>query len=262
MGIMIKSTNMNERVKEEIENLNIDTEITEKARYFCSFVGWGRSGHTIIAQLLNKHPNIYMKNEFNFWKFNDENIDETIIYNFILKKTMNKKQRHGNPLVIGGKKGGGVARSIYDSFKSFDYFFNNTIKKPIKWIHIQRNPYDTISRTYIQQTEVRKNNVTPEDIIKGYFDRANSVQYIKDNYECLTIKQEHILNDPLKYFEKLCNYLNVDADKTFLNHCQKVLWSNPRKTRYSVDWWTDNRIELVKENINRFDFMKDYSFDN
>lgn len=66
------------------------------------------------------------------------------------------------------------------------------------------------------------------------------------------------LKNTKKEIKKLCQHLNIEVYEEYLNHCRKIVWRNPRKTRFSVDWWDENRIKKVKNKMKKYDFMDGY----
>jgi len=249
--------------------MGVGNKRIDKVNYYLAFIGWGRSGNSLAAALLDFHPNIYVKNEFTAIQKRFTNQDQ--ILRWILKrielKTQNRQQAWGGfthtpfkgmtsgvPLVIGGKKGGGTSNSLMKNPESFYRIYNDVIKIPVKWIHIQRNPYDNI-------TTFTKHNWKPDGAIDIYFKQAVSVQKVFDEErDCITVRLEDLVKNTEKEVKRMCNHLDIKPSKKYLQHCRNVVWNKPRKTRKSVNWWNEKRIKLVEEKMKEFKFMEGYTF--
>jgi hypothetical protein len=249
---------------------------------YVSFIGWGRSGNSLIGALLDFHPNIFIKNEF--FPMQEKFKTQEQIFETILEKIERKRKKRGQgwgsfrhspfsdmykgpPIVVGGKKGGKTSNDLHEDTlelsqdgkniiisgnkKQFDRAYDEIIKVPVKWIHVQRNPYDNI-------TTMRKKGkwTTPEDAIKLYFWQAQSVEKILKERDCISIRLEDVIQNTEKEVEKMCNHLEIPVYNKYLNHCRKVVWKEPRRTRHSVKWWTPEKIEQVKEEMKKYNFME------
>jgi len=249
--------------------MGIKDKPIDKIKYYLAFIGWGRSGNSLTAALLDFHPNIYIKNEFT--PIQKRFTDQDQILKWILfkidQKTKGRNQSWGGfdhgkfkgmtsgiPLVIGGKKGGGTSNSLMKQPDEFYRVFDDVIKLPVKWIHVQRNPYDNI-------TTFTKHNWKPDGAIDIYFKQAESVQKVFDeNRDCITVRLEDIVKNTKKEVQRMCDHLEIETTPAYLKHCRKVVWNKPRKTRNSVSWWNEKRINKVKDQMKRFEFMEGYNF--
>jgi hypothetical protein len=243
----------------------------DKIKYYISFVGWGRSGNSLVAALLDFHPNIYIKNEFVTWQKRFETQEQ--IFKAIIErrkfKTIDKGGRaqawggfqhsrfkdmeKGDVLVVGGKKGGGTSDVLINNPKLFEKFYDGIIKIPVKWVHIQRNPYDNI-------TTFTKHNRKPDSAIDIYFLQAESVEKVLKERDCITVRLEDVVSNPKVEIKRLCEHLEVDTYHEYLKHCKNIVWESERKTRYTVNWWNEKRIKRVKREMKKYDFMNGYRY--
>jgi len=240
----------------------------DKIKYYCCFIGWGRSGNSLVGALLNFHPNIYIKNEF--MTVRDDCKTEEEIIDLLLNKIHRREKIKGKiqnwggfqhkqfnikrdiPLVVGGKKGGRTSNDMIESPELFDNIFNNIIKLPVKWIHVQRNPYDNIS-SFVK--------VSKDDAIDMYFKHAQSVQKVLSEREYITIHVEDLCKNTESVMKRLCEYYEVPIVNGYLKHCREVVWNNSRITRHNVKWWNKERIDRVKKLMKQYDFMRGYSYE-
>ena len=140
---------------------------------FVFFVGYSRSGHSIVASLLDAHPNIIIAHEYNLfrkWKGSMYQ-NRSFLYNELYQNSYNNaekgwrssiKNQKGytlavedswqgsfDKLLVIGEKSGAVTSQTYDNdpqlFMQALEQLRHTVCVPIKVIHVIRNPYDIIS---------------------------------------------------------------------------------------------------------------------
>lgn len=240
---------------------------TDKIKYYCCFIGWGRSGNSLVGALLNFHPNVYIKNEFMTVRAdckNQKQIIDLLLSKIKKKEDKGRPQMWGGflheqirlkrdvPLVVGGKKGGKTSNDMIDQPVLFNKIFNDIIKLPVKWVHVQRNPYDNIS-------SFRK--IEKDAAIDLYFKHTTSVKRILEDKDVITIHLEDLCKNTKDVMRRLCEFYEVPIIKDHLDHCERVTWNFPRVTRHNVKWWNKERIERVKNSMEQYDFMRGYSFE-
>ena len=145
------------------------------------FVGFGKTGHSILGSLLDAHPDIIIAHEYGFLRhitkafvsrpnwvlllFNKlyANSRRTVLRGW-RRPSMNEKGytlglggsswqgRFRQLKVIGDKSGGLTAKIHYLDTTRCKYFvegLNRTLGVPVKSIRVLRNPYDTIATTLL-----------------------------------------------------------------------------------------------------------------
>ena len=141
---------------------------------FVFFVGYPRSGHSIIGSFMDSHPNMIIGHEYPLFKKianRRKSISKNDIFNSLYKSSYielvsgwrgKKNLSKGYSLaidgmwqavfdklkVIGNKQGGGTAqfyRKYPDSFLSAMDYLATTIDIPIYLVHVVRNPFDMIA---------------------------------------------------------------------------------------------------------------------
>lgn len=159
---------------------------------FVFFVGYARSGHSIVASMLDAHPNVVIAHEyalFTKWSHNPSiyNSNKTSLFNALYNSSRYSAHvglRHGEThvrkkgysleipgwfqgsyqggiSVIGDKAGGMTAQVYRNSKKGFELVYKQiqrTTKIPLHAIHVIRNPYDNIA-TMLLYNQHAKNKV-------------------------------------------------------------------------------------------------------
>ena len=242
---------------------------------FCLFLGYPRSGHSLIGALLNAHPMVAMSHESAALKYVYLGFSRNQIYDLILKKASlsperklggytyfvpNQSQGQIKKLkVIGDKQGEGTVLRIAESDRYIERL-RQILNIKIKFIHIVRNPYDNIA-TISRKTP--KLGFDIERSIEHYFYLCKVISDFKftlDDEELIEFKQENFIDEPKVFLKSICDFLGIEASKKYLDDCQKIVYKSPNKSRYQVSW-TPQLIDLVADNIQKFSFLQGYSYD-
>lgn len=140
---------------------------------FVFFIGYPRSGHSIIGSFMDSHPNMIIAHEYPLFKIlSDFKMPKEMIFNSLYRNSYDQllsgsrgKENLGkkgysltvNKLwqatfkklkVIGNKHGGTVVQFFRQhprAFLSILRYLKRTIEVPIYVIHVVRNPFDMIA---------------------------------------------------------------------------------------------------------------------
>ncbi len=168
----------------------IDQDSIKNIRNFVFFIGYPRSGHSIIASFLDAHPHMIVAHEysvFSKWpQFKNEHLTNTkeMLFNELTNsshweslegersgKYVNKGYSldtsspwHGKCdqflEVIGDKRAGGTCEEYLNNPEEFERNykdFMSTIQLPIRVVHVVRNPYDLIATSLLYEVARLKN---------------------------------------------------------------------------------------------------------
>ncbi len=76
----------------------------------------------------------------------------------------------------------------------------------------------------------------------------------------LDIRNENFVTDPKKEIVRICNFLGLEnIDEQYLNDCASIVFASPKKTRNQINWKPEF-IEMVQKQIDKYEFLKGYSF--
>lgn len=263
-------------------------EIFNKIDKYCMFIGYPRSGHTLVGSLLDAHPEMVIAQELDALRFLKKDYGKRQIYSLILQNSQkftetgrncagysyivpNQWQGKFDKLkIIGDKKGAGSTKLLGDNPELLNTL-QKTINVPIKFIHVTRNPYDNISTLYKNKCRIEqeKNNkiktgIDLESSIKYYFNLCQTIKELKLKIEqnnLLDLKHELVIDKPQDALKKSCDFLGIEVNDKYLNDCASIVFKSHSKTRNSIEWTSEN-IELVKQKISEFDFLQEYSYEN
>lgn len=248
---------------------------------YCMFIGYQRSGHSLIGALIDAHPETSMGMEVDILNLVDLGYNKNQIFyclannSVIFKKVLkniwtgydysvpNQYQgRHMNLKVIGDKKGG---KSTLRLGENLDLYINlgKTVGCKIKLLHIIRNPFDNISSMIIKNI---KDNTSPSKNdflirLNKYFIKAeiNLRLLNRKDMDILTIYHEDFIKNPEKHLIQILNFLGLSVNDNYIKDCASIVYKSPHKSRYEIDW-PEDLIKMVQEKINKNTFLKRYSY--
>ena len=203
----------------------LSPEVVSGMKKFVFFVGYPRSGHSIVGSILDAHPNIVISHEFTLMRreslFNEpptQNWTSDLFnmlyqhsYLDVFNGTRNKyRTEKGYALyieglwqgrydgfvdVIGDKSGGATsAQFLYDQL-SFEYNYKQLVARlpvPIKVVHVIRNPYDMISTETIYATASKYEFAIAKKIFTLHKNRIKMPKFV--NETMLSNKIKFIFN--------------------------------------------------------------------
>lgn len=255
-----------------------------KLESFCLFIGYPRSGHSLIASLLDAHPNMLIGMEWCVMshllqKYHQKQIFYSIWKNSVYFKTKkdntwtgysykvpNSWQGNFNQLkVIGDKKGGRTTLFIKD-YPNLLPKLEKTVSVKVKLIHVIRNPFDIITTMTIRSHQ-RKNlklPPTPSDLlpfINGFFTRADVILNLKtqDKYKIYDLYNEQFINNPKAELKLLIKYLGLPSEEEYINNCCSIVYTEPHLSRKKVEW-TNDLIHFVEQKLLDYPFLSHYRF--
>lgn len=271
----IKAKQINDHFQYYFYELFKHKDLFQSVEKYCMFVGYPRSGHSLVGSLLDANANIVMANELNALELFKKGVPKRKIYYYLLQNSQkNAKQgrqqtgysyevpnqwqgKFKNIKVIGDKKGGVSSRIIRDCPKILDILLNE-IDIPVKFIHVTRNPYDNIT------TIVTHKKIDLEYGINSYFNKCEAVSYLKKQIgknDILDVSHESLINEPKIVLSQICNFLGLDATNNYLNDCASIIFKSPNQTRFNYQW-NNKWIEQVKRQIDQYEFLQGYSYDH
>jgi hypothetical protein len=251
---------------------------------FVMFIGYPRSGHSLIAALLDAHPNIVMGMEWgvlshikmgynkyqifyslvrNSRSFNRRKKNVWTDYSYQVSEMWQGKFKNIN--VIGDKLGGRTSIMIMDNPELLNQL-ERVMNKSIKLIHVIRNPFDTITtmakRSFEKKgTTADLNSMDLSPFIKSYFDRVKTISSLKldKRIGIYDLYHEDFINRSGEILKDLLFYLGVKDHKDYIEKCSEILYDTPHKSRLLVKW-PDELIHFVQKNINKYEFLRRYSY--
>jgi hypothetical protein len=257
------------------------------------FIGFGRSGHSIVGQIINAHPNALIADEAPIFEElgRSPSLEETIDYlkerdrafalrwfnkdspihrSAPLSRLFRPRGKRRNfrfpglyqgfvklPSVIGNSKAGYTSRHIAqdpDLIPSYE----ESVGMPTKFVCIMRNPFDMIA------SGMRRRQASFDDICSNFEEMSDYVDRSLANLAdrpVLMLRQEDFLTDPSAGIERLFSFLELPAATEFTEIVTQRLFTAPQKSRYGMPEVEANRAR-VEALIARHAFFEGYSYDS
>jgi len=249
-------------------------ELFQCIETYCMFIGYPRSGHSLVGSLLDAHPNIIIAHELNTLKYLLSGFSKNQIFYLLLKNSRefikagrrwsgyNYKvphQFHGTYKklrILGDKKGLGSTQ-ILRSYPKLLEQLRKSFKINLRFFHVVRNPYDNIS------TISKRHKMDLEESIEFYFSLCETIEDVKKQLpedELFEFRHESFIYNPQKLLREICFFLGVDAPEDYLTDCASIVFRSTHKTRKNL-LWNGELIIKVKEKMKHFPFLEGYSYE-
>lgn len=242
---------------------------------YCTFIGYPRSGHSIMGSLLDAHPNVLIAHELDALRFLEAGFSERQLYYLLLENSRlftqhGRKwgtysyavpgQRQGEFTqlkVIGDNKGGRTTTRIGRDWQLLAKL-RDTVRLKHRFVHVIRNPFDNIATLAMRQTG--------GDIVRAieqYFFMCHTNQRLRRELgsHVLDFHHEDFLRAPASWLRRLCEFVGVVGDEHYLNACSEIVYRIPHKSRYEVAWPRGTR-EVIEREKEKYEFLRSYSFDD
>jgi len=246
----------------------------QKIGTYCMFIGYPRSGHTLIGSLLDAHPEIIVAQELGVLKYLLAGFNKWQIYYLLIRNSRRFTDdgrawasytynvpgqwqgKYRELRVAGDKQGGGAVLRLTARPWLFERLMQ-TMGEDIRFFHVIRNPYDNIT------TIAQKNRLTVDQAIDYYFSLCETVQRHREKIpgdKIFEIRHEDFVQSPRKNLKGMCDFLDVGASEDYLNDCAGIVFPSPKKTRQKGKWDRE-RIGAVKTRMREFPYLDGYLFD-
>ena len=246
------------------------------------FIGYPRSGHSLVGSLLDAHPNVTIAHELDVLLLVEKGYKRNQLFQLMVENSQRQGQkgrantgysyevegqwqgRFQDLKVIGDKKGGRTTRYLAgESNYQLLHRLAQLTGCTLKFIHVVRHPMDNIS-TMVRRTMVRKKPEQLEEVVKKktqvYLNKLESNARLRASgtFQVLDLSLESLISQPKHELKRLCDFLHLEASKNYLDNCATIIWPQPNKSRDKVDFWTAENRQALRESIQAYDFMEKY----
>jgi hypothetical protein len=245
---------------------------------YCGFVGYPRSGHTLVAALLNAHPEIVLANELGALDWLSKGFGRLQICSLILARDRAFSRtgyeflgyRYAVPgqwqgrfrrLRVVGDKDGARDNTILGRHPELLERLGRVMRARVRILHVVRNPYDTLA-TFLKRDKAVGGSATVEEALGlavRALETAEGILRRLPAEHALTVRHEAFVRDPRQGLRQICAFLGVEAPADYLEACASIVFDSPRKTREGVQW-SPEQIEFIQNKmIARFDCLAGYA---
>jgi Sulfotransferase family len=242
---------------------------------FCFFVGYARSGHTLVATLLDAHSEMVIAHELDVARFVRHGFRRSQLVSLILQRDQQfgeigrtwsgyqyevPGQHQGSfkrLRVIGDKRARASALQIAARPRLLERI-RQVVKVPITVVHVTRNPFDNIA------TEARRHKMSLSKATEWYEQICRAVSVVRpmlDASELVDLRYEDFATNTAPALTGLCRALGVGHDPAYLEACAGIVWPSTKRTRDAAEWSDDDR-RGVERVIETYDVLGSYTFDD
>ena len=241
---------------------------------FCFFIGYSRSGHTLVGTTLNAHPEVVISHELDAVRYIRHGFRRSQLFSLILQRdqhfgTMGRQwsgyayeipgQFQGTferLRVIGDKRARSSVLQTAQDPRLLDRL-RREVRAPIRVIHVTRNPFDNIA------TEARRHKMSLDRATAWYEEICVAVEQVRprlDPSELLDIRYETFAADPRGSLAEICRFIGVEPGPSYLDACAGIVWPNTNRTRDATTWSVDER-RSVERLIETYPVLETYTFE-
>lgn len=241
---------------------------------FCLFIGYPRSGHSLVGAFLNAHPQAVISHELNAPILIQGGCTRNELYSRIVSRaqwfnmrgnTSNYRYQVPNQWqgrfqslkVIGDKRGGAVTRCLADD-PDFLQKVRKLVGSSTRFIHVVRNPFDNISAISIAEGWTLKRSI---DYYFFHCRTTDRLDQFCEEQEVITIHHEALIRDPSTTLTKLCLFLGLSPEANYIEDCSRIVYESPTFTRRKITW-PESSIRETETRLRAYPFLENYTFDD
>ncbi len=239
---------------------------------FCLFVGYPRSGHSLVGSLLDAHPDVAISHELHVLRylrygFGRDQLLALILENAEQNAAAGRVQtgygyavpgmwqgRVRRLRVAGDKRGGTTVRKLVAQPERLETL-RERMGVPLLLIHVVRNPFDSIARMALASP-----HRAPRELSDHYFRMADGVARLRESESVRDVYHEAMIESPREELVALCDFLGAPAPDDYLDACAKIVWTRPQQTRREFAWPAGLR-EHIASRLGDYPFFARYSFE-
>ncbi len=242
---------------------------------FCFFIGYARSGHTLVSTLLNAHPEVVIAHELDAARFVRHGFRRSQLFSLLLQRDQQFGEngrtwsgyqyevpgqfqgRFERLRVIGDKRARATVLQIAQQPRLLERV-RRVVRVPIRVVHVTRNPFDNIA------TEARRHNMSLSQATAWYEQICRAVSVVRpllDPSELVDLRYEDFVGDTARSLESLAGFVGVRPEQAYLEACAGIVWPSTNRSRDSVDWSEAER-RGVERLIETYDVLGSYTFDS
>jgi hypothetical protein len=240
-------------------------------RAYCMFIGYPRSGHSLVGSLLDAHPRAVVAHELDALGLVARGWGRSGLFEAIVahdgRFTSAGRQWHGYDYrvpgqwqgrfevieVIGDKKGGGSTLHLMRDPGLLDEL-RRIVGVPLRLVHHVRNPYDNIA------TMARAAQEPLSAAVSRYLGLCSTVRAVLDRCdatEVVSMRHETLVAQPRDELRRVGELLGLSTTPDYLDDCASIVFPDARQTRDDAEW-TPELGERVGLAIAEYPFLSGY----
>jgi len=242
---------------------------------YCMFIGYPRSGHSLVGSLLDAHPDMVIAHELDALGFVQNGFRRQQLYALIMNNSgeiaakgreqtgysyeiPNQWQGRFRDLKVIGDKRGVTSMARLQRRPQLLDTLQRVVRDPVRFVHVVRNPFDNIS------TMSKRRDFTPQQAADIYFGLSRTVASVKARVgdgHVIDVRHESVIADPKGALKEMCAFLGVTPSDDYLEDCASIVYASPHRSRHEAPW-TPELIADVKRRMEPFAFLEGYGWDD
>ncbi len=247
---------------------------------FCLFIGYTRSGHSLLGSLLDAHPDVAIARGTNVLKIVAAGgSDRPDLVETLVRQAAAEADRPGGRRasgysyavpgqwqgqvrtlrVVGVKAGERATLALGRDPTSLAKLRRATHLR-VRLLHVTRNPFDMIARMALITKGGRpERTIAWATRYTARLARINARVIAARKDDVLTVRHETFVRDPRSALRRICEFLWIEPEEKWLTACASRVFVRPQYARNLVQWTADER-EAVEQLIARRAFFHGYSW--
>lgn len=249
---------------------------------YCLFLGYARSGHSLIGAILDAHPNACISMELDVLNLIRLGFSRDQIYYYIFRNSRfftnvlkNEWTKYSYAIpgqyqgmskdirVIGDKKGNRSTMRIGRDSNLMEQLKKITGCKD-RYLHVVRHPLDNIS-TMVTRSLHERREPERKDFEKKIFNYFRNVRINHEiiqsgKLEILTLYHEDFIKNPKWELERILDFLNLEPIPSYIESCASIVYKVPHRSRDDILWPKDLKRDVMMQ-IQDFPFLQRYLSD-
>lgn len=263
------------------------SKLCENLRFYCMFIGYPRSGHSLVGGLLDAHRHAVVAHEAGALRYLTARVGRHRLFRILIDNARAKATRgarakavklrpsirysyhvsgqwqgtHEEIRVIGDKHGEGATLRLGARPWLLERL-RATVGVPVRLIHVVRNPYDNIAT--MARRAARRGEPDLAGAARRYFGLCETVDRLRsslDAGELWELRHEDFVSEPGARLRELCEWLELEPSRDYLETCARIVYETPQRSRGLVEWSPDTRGE-VERRIAHHPHLAGYGFDD
>lgn len=247
----------------------------QRIERFCWFLGYPRSGHSLVGSLLNAHPDAVIAHEADTLRWLADGMRRHELFGLLLARDSwfgaagrtwtgydytvpgQWQGRWRHLRVLGDKKGAESAAALRRDPWLLDHL-RTRVGIPLRTVHVTRHPLDNVARMALRSA--RGGPPDLEAAARHYLDLVAVVERSRTRIaadEWIDVRHEDVVADPVGELDRLCRFIGVEPSADYLEACASIVFDAPRRSRDEVTW-TPEALDLLARGLEEIPILRDY----
>lgn len=253
-----------------------DRTLFRHVRCFCLFIGYARSGTSLVGSLLDAHENAIIAHELDVLRFVRPGLTRAQLFSLLCSNSRtftaagrewagysyriaDQWQGQADVLkVIGDKTAGVTTRRLAAQPDLLDRL-SAKVGVRVKLIHVIRNPFDMIA------TRHRHRPDRSLDLLAArVFALVQAVSQLRTRLGpevVFDLYHEELIADAATQLRNLCAFLGLEASADYLRSATGIVFPTPHRSRTECDW-PAALVDSIHARNARTPFLSHYRIDS